>query len=47
VFETFFKEKLGPLTLRLALGSVCLYHGYVKIMAQGGTAWTSGLATGW
>jgi uncharacterized membrane protein YphA (DoxX/SURF4 family) len=47
VFEAFCKEKLGPLSLRLALGLVCVYHGYLKIMATGGTTWSPGLAVGW
>jgi uncharacterized membrane protein YphA (DoxX/SURF4 family) len=47
VFEAFCKETLGPLSLRLALGLVCVYHGYVKIMATGGTTWAPGLAVGW
>jgi len=47
VFETFCKEKLAPLALRLALGLVCAYHGYLKIMANGGTTWSPGLPTGW
>ncbi len=47
MFETFCKEKLGPLVLRLALGLVCVYHGYVKIMATGGTTWYPGLGVGW
>jgi uncharacterized membrane protein YphA (DoxX/SURF4 family) len=47
VFETYFKDKLGPLTLRLALGLVCVSHGYLKIMASGGTAWNPGMTTGW
>ena len=47
MFEAYCKEKLAPLTLRLALGLVCAYHGYLKIMAAGGTAWAPGLATGW
>jgi uncharacterized membrane protein YphA (DoxX/SURF4 family) len=47
VFEAFCKEKLAPLTLRGALGFVCIYHGFVKIMAAGGTAWSPGLAVGW
>ena len=34
--EAFCKEKLGPLALRLALGLVCVWHGYLKIMAGGG-----------
>jgi uncharacterized membrane protein YphA (DoxX/SURF4 family) len=46
VFESFFKEKLGPLALRLALGSACAYHGFLKIMAHGGAWWTSGMPTG-
>jgi uncharacterized membrane protein YphA (DoxX/SURF4 family) len=47
VFEAFCKEKLAPLGLRLALGLVCVAHGYVKIMAAGGTDWAPGLAVGW
>jgi uncharacterized membrane protein YphA (DoxX/SURF4 family) len=47
MIEAYCREKLGPLALRLALGLVCVYHGFVKIMASGGTAWASGLATPW
>jgi uncharacterized membrane protein YphA (DoxX/SURF4 family) len=47
MFEVFFREKIAPLTLRLALGLVCAYHGYLKIMAAGGTAWAPGLGVGW
>jgi uncharacterized membrane protein YphA (DoxX/SURF4 family) len=47
VFETFCKEKLGPLALRLAVGLFCVYHGYLKIMAAGGTAWYTGLPVAW
>jgi uncharacterized membrane protein YphA (DoxX/SURF4 family) len=47
VLESFFKDKLAPLVLRLALGLVCVYHGYLKIMASGGTAWLPSLPTGW
>jgi uncharacterized membrane protein YphA (DoxX/SURF4 family) len=47
VFEAFCKEKLAPLTLRIALGLLCVYHGYLKIMAAGGTHWDPGLALGW
>lgn len=47
MFESFCKEKLGPLALRLAVGFVCVYHGFLKIMAAGGTAWSPGLAVGW
>jgi uncharacterized membrane protein YphA (DoxX/SURF4 family) len=47
VFEAFCKEKLAPLALRLALGLVCVYHGFIKIMATGGTAWYPGLSVGW
>ena len=43
MFEVFFRDKLAPLALRLALGTVFAAHGYAKIMANGGTAWTSGL----
>ena len=41
MFEAFCKDKLGPLALRLAVGLFCAYHGYLKIMASGGTAWNS------
>jgi putative oxidoreductase len=47
VFETLFREKVGPFVLRLALGLVCVYHGYAKIMANGGTNWSPGLPVGW
>src|SRR5262249_61117472 len=47
VFEAFCKDKLGPLALRLAVGLFCVYHGYLKIMAAGGTAWYPSLAVGW
>ena len=47
MFEAFFKDKLAPLALRLGLGSVYIFHGYLKIMAAGGTAWKPGLPTGW
>jgi uncharacterized membrane protein YphA (DoxX/SURF4 family) len=41
MFEAFCREKLGPLVLRVALGLTCVYHGYDKIKAAGGTAWTT------
>lgn len=47
MFEAFFKDKLGPLALRLALGLFCAYHGYLKIMAAGGTAWNPALGVAW
>src|ERR1700730_1369826 len=47
VFEAFCKDKLAPLALRLALGLVCVYHGYMKIKASGGTAWYPAWPTGW
>jgi uncharacterized membrane protein YphA (DoxX/SURF4 family) len=47
MFEPFLREKLGPLTLRLALGLVCVYHGYLKIMVAGGTAWYPSWPTAW
>jgi len=47
VFEAFFKDKLAPLTLRMALGLFCVYHGFSKIMADGGMSWYPGLAVGW
>jgi uncharacterized membrane protein YphA (DoxX/SURF4 family) len=47
MLESFCKEKLAPLALRLALGSFCVYHGYLKIMAAGGTAWYPALPKGW
>ncbi len=47
VLEAWCKDRLAPLALRLALGFVCAYHGYLKIMAAGGTSWSPGLATGW
>jgi len=47
VFEAFFKDKLAPLTLRLALAFVCLYHGFSKIMLTGGLNWNPSLPVGW
>jgi uncharacterized membrane protein YphA (DoxX/SURF4 family) len=45
--ESIFKEKLAPLALRVTLGLVCIYHGFLKIMIGGGTNWHPGLPTGW
>jgi uncharacterized membrane protein YphA (DoxX/SURF4 family) len=47
VFEAFLKEKLAPLVLRLALGLVCVYHGFMKITANGGMTWHLLLPTVW
>ncbi len=47
MFEAFCKDKLAPLTLRLALGLVCIYHGFTKIMATGGLNWNPALPLGW
>ena len=47
MFETHFREKIGPFVLRLALGLVCVYHGFAKIQANGGTNWAPELGTGW
>jgi uncharacterized membrane protein YphA (DoxX/SURF4 family) len=47
VFEAFFKDKLGPLVLRLTLGLLYAAHGYVKIMANGGLNWYPILPAGW
>jgi uncharacterized membrane protein YphA (DoxX/SURF4 family) len=47
MFESYCRENLGPLMLRLALGPVYVYHGFVKIMASGGTAWAPGLSVFW
>jgi uncharacterized membrane protein YphA (DoxX/SURF4 family) len=47
VIEAFCKEKLAPLMLRLALGLACIYHGYLKVMAEGGSAWTTSLLPVW
>lgn len=47
MFEAFCKEKLSPLALRLAVGFVCVYHGYLKIMVNGGTAWNPGMTLTW
>jgi putative oxidoreductase len=47
MFEAFCKEKLAPLTLRLALGLVCVYHGFSKIMMTGGLDWNRALPPGW
>jgi uncharacterized membrane protein YphA (DoxX/SURF4 family) len=45
MFDALLKEKLGPLSLRLALGSFCAYHGFLKIMCHGGGWWTTGMPT--
>jgi uncharacterized membrane protein YphA (DoxX/SURF4 family) len=47
VFESYCKDKLAPLTLRLGLGFFCVYHGFLKIQASGGAAWYPGLPKGW
>src|SRR5688500_13802267 len=47
MFEAFCKEKLGPLVLRLAVGAVCAGHGFLKIMAAGGTDWFPSWPVGW
>ena len=47
MFEALCKEKLAPLVLRLALGLICVSHGYLKIMAAGGTNWYPGMALAW
>jgi uncharacterized membrane protein YphA (DoxX/SURF4 family) len=47
VFESQFREKIGPLVLRLALGVVCVYHGFAKIQANGGTNWAPDLNVLW
>jgi uncharacterized membrane protein YphA (DoxX/SURF4 family) len=47
VFETFCREKLGPLALRVALGLFCVYSGYLKIMAAGGTTWYPSMPVFW
>jgi uncharacterized membrane protein YphA (DoxX/SURF4 family) len=47
VFEKYCRDKLAPLALRLALGLACVYHGYLKIMASGGTAWHTSLPVAW
>jgi uncharacterized membrane protein YphA (DoxX/SURF4 family) len=47
VFEAFCKDKLGPLALRLALGAVYVWHGYLKIMATGGMSWYPTWPVGW
>jgi uncharacterized membrane protein YphA (DoxX/SURF4 family) len=47
VFDTMCKDRFGPLVLRIALGWVLVYHGFLKIMAAGGTNWYPGIPTGW
>lgn len=47
MFEAYCREKLAPLALRVALGFVCVYHGFVKIMATGGTTWSPNLPVAW
>jgi uncharacterized membrane protein YphA (DoxX/SURF4 family) len=45
MFDALLKDKLGPLTLRIALGSYLFYHGFLKIMNHGGAWWTTGMPT--
>ena len=45
--QSHFREKIGPFILRLALGIVCVYHGFAKIQANGGTNWCTELGLGW
>jgi uncharacterized membrane protein YphA (DoxX/SURF4 family) len=47
VFEAVCKDKLAPLVLRVALGLFCVSHGYLKIMAAGGTKWYPDIPVGW
>jgi len=47
VFETFFRDRLAPLTLRLALGLVGIFHGFIKIMANGGMTWHLNMPVGY
>jgi uncharacterized membrane protein YphA (DoxX/SURF4 family) len=47
VFTAFCKDWLGPLSLRLALGLVCVYHGFLKIRSDGGAAWSPSWPVGW
>ncbi len=41
------RDKIGPLAFRLALASICLVHGFLKIQVAGGAGWDPGLATHW
>ena len=47
MFEAYCREKIGPLVLRIALGLVCAYHGFLKITSHGGMEWAPGMAVGW
>lgn len=47
MFDTWGRERVAPLALRLALGVVCLQHGFTKITADGGMAWAPSLGVGW
>ena len=47
MFEAVCKDKLAPLVLRVALGLFCVSHGYLKIMAAGGTKWYPDIPVGW
>ena len=42
-----FREKIGPLAFRLALASICLVHGFLKIQVAGGAGWNPEIATHW
>ncbi len=47
MFEAYCREKIGPLALRIGIGLFFAYHGFVKIMAGGGTAWYPEWSVGW
>jgi putative oxidoreductase len=47
VWDSIFKDKLAPLALRITLGIICIHHGFLKIMASGGTNWYPPLPAGW
>jgi hypothetical protein len=47
IMDRAFRDKIGPMAFRLALGLVCLIHGFSKIRIGGGTGWNPALATHW
>jgi len=41
------RDKVGPLAFRLALGLICLVHGFSKVRLSGGSAWHASLPAQW
>lgn len=45
--DRVMRDKIGPLAIRLALGMICLVHGFAKIRISGGSAWHGTLPGHW